>query len=105
MKGKVYLFIGVLLLTGCNSSTLSSRESCETLREHSIELELNAATQAGLGQISSDVLEGHKLSLRQALGGRFIEECLRNDAALTTCALQATSTDQFNKCHSQQELP
>jgi hypothetical protein len=80
-------------LAGCTSSedgAAASRKRCVTLRDHLVELRLQGA---GVDEVAA-----HRAAMQQALGDRFVEQCMALPPKQIACALAAKDTASATSC-------
>jgi hypothetical protein len=86
--------VSLLLVASCAASgdSRASRQQCEQLRDHLIDVKLAAAT--GVDKA------GHREAMRSALGADYVARCAEavTDGELE-CALKASDDDALQACN------
>jgi hypothetical protein len=83
----------VVMLLGCSSDSDPhlGRADCEHLRDHLIEVRLEASAESG-----------HRDAMRRALGEDFVQRCVADvSREQLACAMNATDRDKLRTCISE----
>lgn len=91
----------VAIACACSSSADVDQEQCERLREHLIDLRLQASG-APTDDLGKPVdLKPHRVALRQAMGEGFTNACLKDlSRAQLECELAARDSGAVSSCRS-----
>ena len=98
MGGRVLLCAA--LLAACTNEHRVTRQRCQQLRDHLIDLRLQQANPGGASDPSLD-LAAHRKVFERALGERFVTSCQQKlDVAQLDCELAAKDSTTANACGS-----
>jgi len=92
----VVLLLGACAQGGANDDDRRTK-NCERLRDHSIDLRLEAAPPPA-GMMPEEV-ERHRATFVAAAGSRYVDDCRNHwDDEQVACALSASSLDSLRAC-------
>jgi hypothetical protein len=90
--------VGALFLIACASPQpeRASRQQCEALRAHAIDLQIDLARQYGTDGVA---LEAHRTALQRSLGDDYVKLCQEERmASAVACAIRATDPPALDAC-------
>jgi hypothetical protein len=96
MRFAIVAFAGLL---ACTFSDEASTESCAHMRDHVVDLRVDAYTSAKDGAGRPINLTPHRKALKHALGEKFVSECVATmSSTQIRCALESGTSAAAQNC-------
>jgi hypothetical protein len=95
----VRVVLGCLLLLGCSSSDEVTRSSCTKLRDHIVDLRVDAYDHMKDPVGRPVDIKPYRATLKQALGDKFIDTCVAQmSPSQLRCGLDAKTSSAAVSC-------